>query len=60
MDDREAYQFYADPANWEVTGPPVRRKPLRRSFTCPHMSVGNVISASCGTCGPLHPVPVTA
>ena len=28
-----------------------------RTFSCPHLSVGNVTSASCGTCGPLLPVP---
>ena len=27
-----------------------------RTFTCPHLSIGNVASASCGTCGPLQPV----
>ena len=27
-----------------------------RTFACPHMSVGNAVSASCGTCGPLAPV----
>ena len=24
-----------------------------RSFSCPHFSIGNVVAASCGTCGPL-------
>jgi hypothetical protein len=24
-----------------------------RTFSCPHLSVGNVTSAACGTCGPL-------
>jgi hypothetical protein len=24
-----------------------------RTFACPHMSIGGVVSASCGTCGPL-------
>ena len=24
-----------------------------RSFSCPHMSVGNVVAAGCGICGPL-------
>ena len=27
-----------------------------RTFACPHMSTGNMVSASCGTCGPLAPV----
>ena len=27
-----------------------------RTFACPHLSIGNVASASCGTCGPLWPV----
>ena len=26
-----------------------------RTFACPHMSIGNVASASCGTCGVLSP-----
>jgi len=26
-----------------------------RTFACEHMSVGNVVSVSCGTCGPLRP-----
>ena len=25
----------------------------RRTFSCPHLSIGNVASASCGICGPL-------
>jgi hypothetical protein len=24
-----------------------------RTFSCPHLSVGNVVSATCGSCGPL-------
>ena len=24
-----------------------------RTFICPHMSIGGVVSASCGTCGPM-------
>jgi hypothetical protein len=24
-----------------------------RTFSCPHMSIGNVVSASCGECGPM-------
>ena len=32
----------------------VERQAYRpRTFACPHMSVGNVASASCGICGPL-------
>lgn len=27
-----------------------------RTFTCPHLTVGNVTSVSCGTCGPLNAV----
>lgn len=29
MDDREAYEFYADPAHLEVAGPPVKRRGQR-------------------------------
>jgi hypothetical protein len=28
------------------------------SFQCPHMSIGNVVAARCGICGPLAPPPV--
>lgn len=27
--------------------------PPNRTFTCPHLSIGNAASASCGICGPL-------
>jgi len=27
-----------------------------RTFACPHLSIGNVVSASCGICGPLRAV----
>ena len=25
------------------------------TFSCPHISIGTVVSAACGTCGPLSP-----
>jgi hypothetical protein len=126
MDDREAYEFYADPAHREASGPARKRQGQQprlsgmtsirfapevieavkglafsegvtvgswirrlvdreigararqrpqglvegsgvagdpraltstlsraRTFSCPHFSVGNVVSASCETCGPL-------
>ena len=116
MNDQEAHDYYADPANLATTGPGYRRKRptltamtavrfapqvidevkdvafaegitvgawIRRlvdgelsrrseaafvtftlgmtspppghprSFSCPHMSVGNVVAAGCGICGPL-------
>jgi len=28
----------------------------RQTFSCPHMSIGNVQAASCGTCGPMRAV----
>ena len=31
----------------------------RRSFSCPHLSVGNVASVICGTCGPLESAATT-
>jgi hypothetical protein len=37
-----------------VGAPRILPSSLRpRTFSCPHLSVGNVVSASCGTCGPL-------
>lgn len=119
MNDREAYEFYADPEHLRIAGPGRKRKSARlssmasvrfapetieavkdvahtegitagawirrlvtnalrprkpepvlvawpawgvawnttmgsgASFRCAHMSIGNVASASCGTCGPL-------
>ena len=55
MNDQEAYDYYADPANQVATGPPVRhpKDMPQLSFSCPHLSVGNVASVTCGTCGPL-------
>lgn len=111
MDDAEAYEFYADPANRVMTGPGRKRSGQRltrmssirftpevieqvkdlagregitvgawirrlvqweinagaapkalgsslpvlqpRTFSCPHLSAGNVMSATCGICGPL-------
>lgn len=29
---------------------------LPRTFTCPHISIGNVVSADCGVCGPMQRV----
>lgn len=51
--DAAACAYYEDPENLRPAGP--GRKPMGRlgTFACSHMSVSNVVSASCGICGPL-------